>query len=311
MAGILVIGWIFADLKGFSRNTYLAAGRNLGEIRIFHGGVSRNIAENIAATGTAVSFLSTSEKGSLGEDILNRLNRSGVDTSLVRTVDANGIGKWMVLLNERRDVAGEISSPPEPAFLEALVEEIGEDAVRDSDCVILEADTSWNLTSRVTKLAALYQKPLYASIGNLSVVLSHPEWIANLDCLFCNQQEFHRILGTDDSGLSPKEMLGVLRNALPGLGCPSAVVTMGERGAVFCSSATGEEGHCPAVPVPVIDTTGAGDAFLSGTVAALSRGIPLSRAVRAGAGLAAMVLQTDESALSRGETTLALWENLP
>ena len=46
--GIVVIGDVFIDIKGFSTSTYIPYGRNLGTIEQIHGGVGRNVAEDIA-----------------------------------------------------------------------------------------------------------------------------------------------------------------------------------------------------------------------------------------------------------------------
>jgi ribokinase len=73
--------------------------------------------------------------------------------------------------------------------------------------------------------------------------------------------------------------------ALRALGPKAVVVTAGAEGAVV-GDADGES-HLPAVPVEVVDTAGAGDAFVGALAAELSRGRPLREAVavatRAGA----------------------------
>ena len=45
---IVVIGTVFVDIKGFPTDTYLPEGRNVGNIEYIDGGVSRNVAEDIA-----------------------------------------------------------------------------------------------------------------------------------------------------------------------------------------------------------------------------------------------------------------------
>ena len=72
-------------------------------------------------------------------------------------------------------------------------------------------------------------------------------------------------------------------------------LTMGKNGAVFYDSRTGEEGHCPCCPCTLVDTTGAGDAFLSGTVMGLTKGYSLAKSVKAGTHLASATIQVAES----------------
>ena len=51
MPGTVVMGVIFVDIKGFPFGEYHATGTNLGSIRFVHGGVARNVAEDMARIG--------------------------------------------------------------------------------------------------------------------------------------------------------------------------------------------------------------------------------------------------------------------
>lgn len=46
--GIVVIGDVFIDIKGYSIASYIPQGRNVGTIAQIHDGVGRNVAEDIA-----------------------------------------------------------------------------------------------------------------------------------------------------------------------------------------------------------------------------------------------------------------------
>ena len=46
--GIVVIGAIFVDIKGYPEDAYIPAGRNVGRVEQIHGGVGRNVAEDVA-----------------------------------------------------------------------------------------------------------------------------------------------------------------------------------------------------------------------------------------------------------------------
>ena len=54
--GIVVVGAIFVDIKGFPQNTYIPDGRNAGYIEYIHGGVARNVVEDIANLGLNSTF---------------------------------------------------------------------------------------------------------------------------------------------------------------------------------------------------------------------------------------------------------------
>ncbi|MBO5649040.1 MAG: sugar kinase [Clostridia bacterium] len=307
MPGTLVIGFVFVDIKGFAAENYVAAGRNVGYIRFIHGGVSRNVAENIANTGMPVTFASLTEDSALGNDVVKRLSARGCDTTYMKTVSENGIGTWMVILDSDGSVAGQISCPPNTAALEALLAEKGDELISSCDNVILELDTSEALDSCVLALAKKYGKPVYTVVGNMSIILARPDFVAALDCFVCNEIEAGRLFGCDLTSATPEEMYTLLKARVPALGCRAMVVTMGERGAVYYEADCNAGGTVPAIPTESVDSTGAGDAFLSGMVMGLSRGMPLSDAVRAGTALASATIMTDESCAPPDDT---FWQRI-
>jgi ribokinase len=64
------------------------------------------------------------------------------------------------------------------------------------------------------------------------------------------------------------------------LGAQNVVITLGGRGALWVSP--NGLGEFPALPVAVVDTVGAGDAFNAGLAVGLSEGFPLPEAIRMG-----------------------------
>ena len=74
-------------------------------------------------------------------------------------------------------------------------------------------------------------------------------------------------------------------------GCRHVVIKLGEQGA-FCRDADGHERHVPAYNVnEVVDTTGAGDAWVAGFLAGLLEDAPAVEAARLGNAVAAHCIQ--------------------
>jgi sugar/nucleoside kinase (ribokinase family) len=94
--------------------------------------------------------------------------------------------------------------------------------------------------------------------------------LGHLDFLFGNQDELGQLTRTR----APQEIARHLR----ALGVGVVAVKMGERGAYVAADEW--EGHVPAFEVPVVDTTGAGDAFCGGFLAAALRGWPWEEVTR-------------------------------
>ncbi|MEZ5400558.1 MAG: carbohydrate kinase family protein [Bryobacteraceae bacterium] len=92
------------------------------------------------------------------------------------------------------------------------------------------------------------------------------------DLLFVNEEEAHMITGRHD----PAGIASTLRAH----GATDIIVKLGARGCVVFAGA--EETAVEAFPVPIVDTTGAGDCFAGGFFAALYRGYDYVRAARYG-----------------------------
>ena len=297
MANTVVVGVTFVDIKGFPFGKYNPAGRNLGSVRVVHGGVSRNVVENFANLGMPVSFASMLEDTAFGRDVARKLTAAGADLNYTITVPDSGLGMWLVVLDETGNLAGSISSMPNASILEDYIRRCGDEIVSGAENIVLEIDLTERIAADILALAEKYNKKVYAIVGNMSVILAHPEFLQRTDCFICNEIEAGRLFSSDAvPAFSPEQMLEYLPTAARAAGIPSMVVTMGSHGAVYYDGETGDAGVCPPYPAEVVDTSGAGDAFFSGTVMGLTRKLPLREAVRYGAKLASLTIESEENA---------------
>ena len=76
--GIVVIGDVFIDIKGYSLSPYIPQGRNAGTVIQIHGGVARNVAENIANIELKPTFISAVDDNAMGDDVIQKLKRHKV-----------------------------------------------------------------------------------------------------------------------------------------------------------------------------------------------------------------------------------------
>ena len=294
MNDTVVIGTTFVDLKGFSTNIYDPQGRNLGDVKIVHGGVGRNVAENFANVGMPVSYVGMLEDSAIGRDVERHLSEIGVDLNHVVRAPENGIGMWLVIMDENGDLAGSISKMPDIKYLEEYLEEHGEEIISGASDVILKVDLNERIAELVIGLCEKYHKNVYSIVGNLSVVLSRRDLIRKTSCFICNEIEAAKFFGKSElKKYSLQQMNEFLKDAAIKEGISSMVVTMGPKGAVCYD---GKKCFvCPSYPADVVDTSGAGDAFFSGTVMGLIKGQPLSMAVKYGARLASATISRQET----------------
>ena len=82
--GIVVIGAVFVDIKGYPEATYIPGGRNAGSVEYTHGGVGRNVAEDIANVELRPTLVSLVDTSASGADVVNKLKNHKVNTNYIR-----------------------------------------------------------------------------------------------------------------------------------------------------------------------------------------------------------------------------------
>ena len=295
--GIVVIGPVFVDVKGYPYDTYIPAGRNSGRVEYVHGGVSRNIVEDIANVELRPSFISLVDDNGSGDDVIAKLDKHKVNTEYMRKVP-DGMGTWLAVFDNNGDVVASISKRPDFTKVLDILEKRGDDIFADADSISLEIDTDKDIVKKVFDLAEKHHKDIYAVISNMTIAMQRRDFIRNVKCFVCNIQEAGIFFSEDYSGKTPEEMIEIIADNIEEAGIHSMVVTMGGEGAVYAVRG-GEKGVCPALPVVVRDTTGAGDSFFAGVCLGCTYGKSLGEACKIGTRLAATVIQTVENVCPR------------
>lgn len=295
--GIAVIGDVFIDIKGFSTSTYIPCGRNLGTIEQIHGGVARNVAEDIANVELEPVFVGTVDDDAMGEAVIQKLNRHKVDTRYMKKVK-NGMGTWLAVFDHNGDVVASVSKRPEHEAMVQILEESGDEIFANADSIAIEIDMDQEVTKKTFALAEKYNKKVYALVSNMSVAIERRDLIRKTECFVCNQQEAGILFSENYDEITPEELYQILPERIRSAKITKMVVTMGSQGAVY-ATVDGENGICPALKVDVVDTTGAGDAFFSGVCLGLTYGKTLQEACVIGTRLASTVICTSENICPR------------
>ncbi|MBR2423055.1 MAG: carbohydrate kinase family protein [Oscillospiraceae bacterium] len=295
--GIVVIGMIFVDVKGYPEAAFIPTGRNVGRVERVHGGVGRNVAEDIANCELRPTLVSLVDESGDGQDVLKKLNNHKVNTSYIRKT-RDGMGTWLAVFDNDGDVAASISKRPNLTPIVDILDQQGDEIFAGADSIIVEIDLDKEIIKRVFKLAKKHGKQVFAVVGNMSIALERRDFLKSTDCLVCNIQEAGMLFFDDYSDKTPEEMVEILADRIRAAQIPSMIVTMGGNGAVY-ASVTGEKGFCPARKVEVKDTTGAGDSFCAGASIGLTYGKSMKEACEIGSMLAASVIVTTESVCPR------------
>ena len=295
--GIVVIGTVFVDIKGFPEDAYIPTGRNVGRVEYIHGGVSRNVVEDIANCELRPTFLSIVDDTPMGESVLKKLRSHKINCDYVLT-RPDGMGTWLAVFDNDGDVAGSISQRPNFYPILEVLESKGDEIFSQADSVVLQVDIHKDIVKKVFELAEKYNTKLFALVSNMSIAAERRDFLQKFDCFICNQLEAGLLFLDDYEGKTKEEMRDILSNKVMAAKIPAMVVTMGGEGAVYADM-NGAKGICNARKVAVKDTTGAGDAFCAGVAAGLTYGKDLSGAVEIGTLLAASVITSSENVCPR------------
>ena len=295
--GIVVIGAVFVDVKGYPEGAYIPGGRNKGFIEQTHGGVGRNVAEDIANIELRPTLVTLVDQTGMGQDVITKLKKHKVNTDYIRAIH-NGMGTWLAVFDSTGDVTASISQRPDLSPIGDILDEQGDEIFANADAVIIEIDIDRDIVKKAFKLAKKYNKKVYSVVANMSIALERRDFLKEIDCFVCNRQEAGILFYEDYSDKSIEEMVTIIGNQVKNSKMKAMIVTMGADGAVYADQ-NGNCGWCPARNVTVRDTTGAGDSFCAGVAIGMTYGKDIADACRIGTQLAASVITTAENVCPR------------
>ena len=245
------------------------------EARFTPGGKGANQAVAAARLGADVRMVGCVGDDDFGRRLLAALRAEGINADAVRIVPGVPTGLAMIAVDEAAENlivvapgANHHVGPPDVAA-----------ATSDRDILVISAE----IPARAITQALTQAGP---TILNLAPVPPQASALVAaggkaLDWLVVNESEAAAVLGRPVAGLADAARAAA---ELIAQGPKHAVVTAGAHGAALA----GAEGPDGAVTVegfrvPVVDTVGAGDAFVGALAVALAAGIPSPDATRAAA----------------------------
>jgi ribokinase len=280
---VFVMGSFVADLA-FRMSRLPAWGETLmgDTFALGPGGKGSNqavaAARAVADASTTVQFLSK-----VADDAFGRLARdtwaaSGVDASLVGTCDT-ATGAAAILVDSAR---GENAIVVVPGACFTLTPAEVDEAAADitaSNVFLTQLELALDTVQRGLELARAAGVP---TILNPAPAPAHPlpdALLALSDYFIPNETEAALLTGLPVGNL---EEAKAAARKLQSLGSRNIILTLGAQGALVLTADGTETLVASFNAGPVVETTGAGDAFCGGFATALAEGQPLLEAVRFG-----------------------------
>jgi fructokinase len=238
------------------------------------GGAVANVAVALARLGSASRFIGKISEDAFGQLLSHTLTSNAVDTSYLRTTKQGATALAVVTLYD--DGQREFSFYHHETA-DTLLDESDLDWQAWEDAAMCHAG-SVSLSAEPARSATLAAMRHTRAQGSLvsfdanirpalwtlpvSIQQSMAEVVALTDILKCSVEEAHFIEASLHTPIDQnnKAALFALGETLLASGPRLAIVTLGSHGAILMTAAARVE--VAAAPVKVVDTTGAGDAFM-------------------------------------------------
>ena len=303
MSSVVILGVFVAD------NTYRAARQpRIGEtilgsnFALGPGGKGSNQAVAAARLGADVTFISRIGEDPFGDMALALWAEAGVKTE-VRRVPESYTGAASIFLEESSGNNAIIICPGAAATLSPTdIEAVG-DVIRAASVFVTQLEQPLPAARRALEIAR--------EAGTTTIL--NPAPAAALDAGFfplCDYLTPNETEAQDLTGIKvdTAENARLAAQSLMDKGAGAAIITLGEQGAFLHNNEVSE--LCPAFEfAPVVEMTGAGDAFNGAFAVALARGDVALEAVRYGCAVAGISVTrpgTAQSMPSRKEVEEAL-----
>lgn len=274
-SAITVIGGANIDLSATLTDSFIAADSNPGKVDIGYGGVARNIAHNLALMGNRVQLLTAFGSDLFGRLIEDHCKQQGIDVHLSAVVENVRSGTYLCIHNHSGEMIAAVAdteavSVITPDWLEHRLGDINQSDYVVADTNITEAAIRY-LMENVT-VPLLIDGVSSTKAHRMMNALSKAK-LPYLHTLKLNLKEAVAITNEADYALAAQRLID--------LGVAHVYITLGSDG-VYCRSAA-QEWLFPALPITdVVNTNGAGDAFLAGVVYAMTKGLEFPQTAQYG-----------------------------
>jgi ribokinase len=274
---IMIMGIFAADLA-FTVTTLPTWGETVlgSEFVLGPGGKGSNQAVAAARLDGNIFFMTKVGSDMFGEIARRTHREAGVSTKYILEAEGHSTGAAAIMVDTNAGDNAIVVTPGAANMLTCAEIDGAKDQIAASACFMTQLELSLDLVEHGLRVAR--------SVGVPTILNPAPacdlsdEFLALCDYATPNEVEAKYLTGIPISTLKEAERAA---DALLGRGVKNVILTLGARGAFVKNAEISQ--HVPAFQIgPVVESTGAGDAFNGGLAVGLSEGMDLLEATRFG-----------------------------
>lgn len=285
MRDINIVGGITADIEGHPYGQLIMGDSNPGRITMSHGGVGRNIAENLARLGASVGFVSVAGDDFTGRGAVGELRNLNVEVDHVKLLKDENTPIYLSILN----IFGEMElALCNMDVLEKISNEIIDDALgslKASKIVGIDANLTEETMGYLTE--KLHGIPLFLDPVSVIKAERAKNLIGKFHTIKPNRIEAEAITGL---AILSEEQLMEAGRWFEDKGVKRIFITLSGGGVYYKEGIM--EGFLRPGSVTVVSATGAGDAFSAAILDGFARGMNVEDTARYGMAAASIAMES-------------------
>lgn len=263
-AYVLVIGGANMDIVGLPTKTLLLADSNPGQIRYSHGGVARNIAENLSRLGVSVKLITALGQDRSGQELFEHCQQVGIDMAHSLLTHAHKTSTYLSVLDAAGDMHVAIS---DMSITDTLtVEYLQQKASLIERATYVIVDTNLSDESLDYLLTNFPDNPFILDTVSSHKAIKAKPLMKHLTYIKPNLLEAEILL--DKKLNTSAEITCALKDMLT-MGILFPMISLGAEGLAYL-----KDDHLAIMPpqiTTIVNANGAGDAFLAGFVYGLMK----------------------------------------
>jgi len=286
---LVVLGGANVDIVGFTDVPLILKDSNQGTLKISMGGVGRNIAENLIRLGLTTKLISVIGDDANGQQLKIHAQQIGLDVSDSLFLKNQATSVHLAIMDENNDMALGLSAMSIfDQFNLAFIKK-KQAILQKATCIVLDTNMPKAVLDEV---ATNYpHKKIFLDAVAGSKALRAKDTLPYLYTLKVNRLETEILSGIK---IITKRTFYKIADYFHKTGVKNLCITLGSEG-VFYSNAAERGFIKPSEEISVINTNGAGDAFMAGLIFSDYKDYTLKESVQLGMACALITLTHEDN----------------
>jgi len=286
---LVVLGGANVDIVGFTEVPLVLKDSNQGTLKISMGGVGRNIAENLVRLGLNTKLISVIGDDTNGRLIKSHAQQIGLDILDSLFLKNQATSVHLAIMDEYNDMALGLSAMSiYGQFTLAFIKK-KQAVLQKATCIVLDTNMPKIILDEVAKNYS--HKKLFLDAVAGSKALRAKDTLPFLHLLKVNRLEAEILSGIT---LTKNRNIYKIADYFHKTGVKNLCITLGSEG-VFYSNATERGFIKPSEEISVINTNGAGDAFMAGLIFSDYKDYALKESAQLGMACALITLSHEDN----------------